>query len=199
MRSIGHPFTLAMAALGMSIAIITSYAVEPAHGFSLKPANLKQVPGACAQTLLCPAALASLLVVGHTGAAPLLYGLILWRLSRTVCRRTQEESRPLNLLLTCLAAIPGLVAGALPELGAVPAYHRAALLALICAAIVFCAPTVRLCAGIALLIAADALIALAPLPRVWNSIAVCACCATAVALNFYRVFRKRAPRPDFLR
>lgn len=193
----GHPLALVGAGLGALIALATTYAVEPAHGFSLKPVNLARAPVACAQALLYPAALLALMVpeelpVFHCAdPEPLLYGLLLWRLARTVCRRTQEESRPLNLMLVCLVALPALLAGVLP--GAMAA-HRAALLALICTGILFSAPHVRLWLAVVLLAAAGMLMDRAPLPGNWSFIAACLCCAAAVALNLYKLFRRRAPR-----
>ncbi len=204
---IGCPFTLGLAALGVLIAVGSSYAVEPAHGFSVKPVNLAQSPTACAQTLLYPAAaLGSSIALPATMrtatiAAPLFCGLILWRLARTVCRRTREESRPLNLMLICLAAVPALVAGVLPELcicGAGLIYYAvAAALAVVCAAIVFCAPSLRLWSGIALLVAGDALLALRPLPGNWSAFAGCACAVLAALLNAHRAFMRPIKRPEF--
>ncbi|MDY5219305.1 MAG: hypothetical protein SPH82_01835 [Eubacteriales bacterium] len=201
------PFTLAMAALGMCIAVLTAYIVERGHGFSLKPVNLARAPAACVQTLLYPAALTGLWIAAHrhgwkasgTGTA-LFYGLILWRLSRTVCRRTGEESRPLNLLLVTLMALPTAIGAVFPELtfGDMPmiSYAAAAALAALCAGVVFCAAAWRYWLGFMLVLAADALNALHPLPEVWNMAAACALCLAAVVLNLHRAFLRRAKRPE---
>ena len=201
------PFTLGGAALGALIALGTAYLVEPAHGFSLKPVNLALMPRACAQTLLYPAAALAICAVlpenvrkGFVGLEPLLYGLILWRLARTTCRRTDEESRPLNLLLVALTAIPAAIGAVLPELTlcGLPmiSFAAAAALAALCAGVVFCAPEWRYWLGYALVLAADALTMLQPLPERWNMIAGCACCLVAVILNLHKAFLRRAKRPE---
>lgn len=197
------PFTLGGAALGALIALGTAYLVEPAHGFSLKPVNLALMPRACVQTLLYPAAALALVAAmrdASVRAEPLLYGMILWRLARTTCRRTDEESRPLNLLLMALMAMPAIIwalrsDGTLCGVELRP-YAVASLLAGICAGAVFCAPAWRYWLGCALLLAAGALNALHPLPAVWNVVAVCACGLLALVLNLHRVFLRRAKRPD---
>ena len=197
------PFTLGGAALGALIALGTAYLVEPAHGFSLKPVNLALMPRACVQTLLYPAAALALVAAlrdASVRAEPLLYGMILWRLARTTCRRTDEESRPLNLLLMALMVMPAIVwalrsDGTLCGVELRP-FAAASLLAGICAGAVFCAPAWRYWLGCALLLAAGALNALHPLPGVWNAVAVCACSLLALVLNLHRAFLRRAKRPD---
>lgn len=197
------PFTLGGAALGALIALGTAYLVEPAHGFSLKPVNLALMPRACVQTLLYPAAALALVAAlrdASVRAEPLLYGMILWRLARTTCRRTDEESRPLNLLLMALMAMPAIIwalrsDGTLCGMELRP-YAVASLLAGICAGAVFCAPAWRYWLGCALLLAAGALNALHPLPDVWNAVAVCACGLIALVLNLHTAFLRRAKRPD---
>ena len=197
------PFTLGGVALGALIALGTAYLVEPAHGFSLKPVNLALMPRACVQTLLYPAAALALVAVLRDASfrtEPLLYGMILWRLARTTCRRTDEESRPLNLLLMALMATPAIVwalrsDGTLCGMELRP-FAVASLLAGICAGAVFCAPAWRYWLGCALLLAAGALNALHPLPDVWNTVAVCACGLIALVLNLHKAFLRRAKRPD---
>ena len=201
------PFTLGGAALGALIALGTAYLVESAHGFSLKPVNLALMPRACVQTLLYPAAALAICAVlpenvrkGFVGLEPLLYGLILWRLSRTTCRRTDEESRPLNLLLVALMAIPTAIGAVLPELTlcGLPmiSFAAAAALAALCAGVVFCAPAWRYWLGFVLVLAADALLVLQPLPERWSMIAGCACCLIAVILNLHKAFLRRVKRPE---
>ena len=201
------PFTLGGAALGALIALGTAYLMEPAHGFSFKPVNLALCPRACAQTLLYPAAALAIvralpaeLRESCVGLEPLLYGLILWRLARTTCRRTNEESRPLNLLLVALMAIPAAIGAVLPELNLcdllIISFAAAAALAALCAGVVFCAPAWRYWLGFALVLAADALTVLQPLPERWNMIAGCACCLIAVILNLHKAFLRRVKRPE---
>ncbi len=154
----GDIFTAA-AGIGMTISLVTAYAIEPPHGFSLKPRNVPFFPRACVQTLLYPAtACAAILLLSNGDGAQLdatlpavLFGLIPWRLSRTTARRTHDESRPLNLLLITFAAVPAITAIWLP---AVRPFALTATLALICSAAVFCAPSARLYAGIGFVIAA---------------------------------------------
>lgn len=201
------PFTLGGAALGALIALGTAYLVEPGHGFSFKPVNLALFPRACVQTLLYPAAALAICAVlpenvrkGFVELEPLLYGLILWRLARTTCRRTDEESRPLNLLLVALMAIPAAIGAVLPELNlcGLPmiSFAAAAALAALCAGVVFCAPAWRFWLGFALVLAADALTMLQPLPERWSMIAGCACCLIAVILNLHKAFLRRVKRPE---
>ena len=196
------PFTLGAAALGALIALATAYLVEPAHGFSLKPVNLALFPRACVQTLLYPAAALAVAALwdGSVRAEPLLYGMLLWRLARTTCRRTDEESRPLNLLLMALMAIPAIIwalrpDGTLRGMELLP-FAAAALLAGICAGIVFCAPAWRYWLGCALLLAAGALDVLQPLPEMWNMAAGCVCCMMALVLNLHKAFLRKAKRPE---
>ena len=201
------PFTLGGAALGALIALGTAYLVEPGHGFSLKPVNLKLFPRSCAQTLLYPAAalaIAAALPVElrerFVGLEALLYGLILWRLARTTCRRTDEESRPLNLLLVTLAALPTAAWLIWPELSfrgmQLLPFAAAAALAMLCAGAVFCAPAWRYWLGFMLVLAADALNVLHPLPELWNMAAGCALCLVAVILNLHKAFLRKARRPE---
>lgn len=149
------------AALGAAVSVLTNYAIERPHGFSLVPRNLGDAPLACVQTLLYPVALGladALLgkwrlwedLAGAPGLAP-FYGLMLWRLARTPHRRTADESRGMNLLLLALTGA-GVAAGAWME--ALAPLGLAGLLGLICAGAVFCAWTPRFAAGVVLLLAA---------------------------------------------
>lgn len=189
-------YTAAGAGLGMLISIVASYIIEPMRGFSLIPRNIGFFPKAAVQTLLYPAvvfALANLanwwgketfeLILDNFDSC-VLFGFVLWRLSRTVCRRASDESRPLNLLL--VAVCGGLFIGScfLEELSF---YAMAALLSLICAEVVFCAPGIRLYTGTVLLIAS------------MNTsspenpyMAVCiGCAAVAIILNLHKAFLKK--------
>ena len=185
----------------MMISVVASYVIEPMHGFSLSPRNIAFFPKAAVQTLLYPAVtfvLSALLIrlkpekgslndVFRMEYQVIFAGWILWRLSRTICRRAGDESRPLNLLLIAAAAIPVLACAWLPAQG----YAAAATLALVCAAIVFCAPGVRFYGGAALVLAAFALQIGRPLPEMWNTIAMAVCCAAAVILNLHKAFLRR--------
>lgn len=193
-------FTLCAAALGVAIAAGASYAVESPHGFSLKPVNYALAPRACLQTLLYPAAGAGFcLVLSRTTSASfqtilqsnfsaLLIGLILWRLARTVCRRSPDESLPLNLLMISLAALSIAVAAWMPGLRA---WALPVELALICAAATFCAPSVRLWCGIALTAAALALTQANPFISPFNAIVASLCATVAILLNLKHAFLKR--------
>ena len=76
-------------------------------------------------------------------------------------------------------------------LAGVAALAASLLLALLCAASVFCAPSVRLWCGVVLCGAALALAALRSLPPSFNSVAVCALSAAAIILNLKHAFLKR--------
>ena len=170
------------AGLGAAISIVASYAIEPRHAFSLKPANLSFIVGAAPQVLLYVVASAAVTVLMKVRILdmllPLLFGLIPWRLARTTCRRTQDESRKLNLILIAFAAIPTAASTFLPL---VQPYALAAYIALICAAIVFCAPSERFYAGIAL----TALAFLAP-----SAISIILALA-AILINAHKAFLKK--------
>ena len=143
------------AGAGTLISIITSYAIEPIHGFSLKSIDRRIIRSALVQGGLY---IVGVIVAYKTFkpqneglALPFLFGLIPWRLARSLCRRTEDESRPLNLLLITYAAIPAALTCSFPEI--LP-FAMCAGIALICSAIVFCAPSKRLYIGIALTAAA---------------------------------------------
>ena len=190
----GAFFTACAAALSALVAIVASYALEPAHGFSLKPRNLALCPRALLQTLLYPVlGAAAVLLHRRLGVSqaqflPLLAGLIPWRLARTVARRAADESRPLNLLLIAPTAAMAATACFLPVL--LP-WAAALLLALLCAAAVFCAPSIRLGCGVLLCGGTLALAALHPLPQTLNAAAACALCVAAFLLNLKQVFLRR--------
>ena len=138
--------------IGAVISIAASYGIEPIHGFSLKPDNIRFITSAAPQTLLY--VLIATIATTVTRARildmmmPLLFGLIPWRLARTTCRRTQDESRGINLFLILFAAIPTAVSTLLPI---AQSFALTAYVALVCAAIVFCAPSERFFAGIVLI------------------------------------------------
>lgn len=143
------------AGLGAAVAIAVTYAIDPPHGFSLKPANLRFVTSAVPQTLFYIAAVLATTLLMKSRILdmlmPMLFGLIPWRLARTTCRRAEDESRPLNLLLMAFTAIP---IAAITWLPIAQPFALTAYIALVCAAIIFCAMSKRLYAGIALAAAA---------------------------------------------
>ena len=65
------------------------------------------------------------------------------------------------------------------------------VLALLCAAAVFCAPSIRLGCGVLLCGGALVLAALHPLPQTLNAAAACALCVAAFLLNLKQVFLRR--------
>lgn len=143
------------AGAGTMISIITSYAIEPMHGFSLKSIDRRIIRSALIQGGLY---IAGVVLAYKTFkpqneglALPFLFGLIPWRLARTNCRRTEDESRSLNLLLISFAAIPAAIAAWYP---AAQSFAITGSVALLCGAAVFCAPGKRLYTGIVLTAAA---------------------------------------------
>ena len=171
------------AGLGAAIAIISSYAIERPHGISLMPSNLEYALHSYLQTLLYPAMIVTMNLILHdwyiTRRAA-LYGLIAWRLSFTICRRTADESRPLNLLMIAFAAIPAAIAGWYS-----PAYFFAitATMALVSSAAAFLAPGKRLYIGIALTLAA---LIRFPIPYINAALA-----AAAILINTKQAFLKK--------
>lgn len=181
-----HCFAACGAGLGMVISVIANYAMEPMRAFSLVPRSIGFFPKAAVQSLLYPAA--GMICVLQGWEMEFFTGLLLWRLSRTVCRRSRDESRKLNLLLMLVCA--GLAVGTLwmPELAE---SARGALLALICALMVFCAPGWRVYAGAVLVLAAHVQLAAGFLPEEWGMYAVCAACVIAVVLNLKQAFLRK--------
>ena len=170
------------AGLGAAISIATSYAIEPIHGFSLKPQNLRFAASAVPQTLLYPI-IAVITTLFTKKSVPemtlfLLSGLIAWRLARTTFRRTEDESRRLNLLLIACAAIPTALSTF--ETSARPVALMA-YIALICATIIFCYPTERHFIGIILI----AIAFLTP-PIIATILSL-----AAIAINLHKAFLKK--------
>ena len=172
------------AGAGTLISIVTSYVIEPMHGFSLKSIERRYIRDALIQTGLyisgCVVAYKYLRPHNEALSFPFLFGLIPWRLARTICRRTADESRPLNLFLTAYAAIPAAIAAWLP---AAAPFAITAAIALLCGAIVFCTPSKRLCIGIALIAAS-----LIPIPMPLISTALA---AAAIIINMKQAFLKK--------
>lgn len=183
-------YTACGAGLGMVISIIASYIIEPMHAFSLVPRNIGFFPKAAVQSLLYPAA--AILLFG-TGVK-VYAGFILWRLSRTVCRRSHDEARPLNLLLVTIPSILSIAALWQP----VDALAGVASVAMLCAVAVFCAPGWRIYCGAALVTAANVLLYFRMLPGEWNILpaewtipVVCISCIIAVILNTHKAFLRK--------
>jgi len=184
-------YTVCGAGLGMLISIITSYIIEPMHAFSLIPRNIGFFPKACVQTLLYPVAAALFLGLNVSFFA----GLILWRLSRTVCRRAADESRPLNLLLMATSVLSMAVVMYQHLVG----FSIAAAVAILCVVAVFCAPSWRIYLGTALVMFANAQLFLkTSMPQEWNMFPtewtipfVCICCVIAIILNLHKAFLKK--------
>ena len=190
-------YTICGTGLGMIISVFTSYAVEPMRAFSLIPRNVGFFPKAAVQSLLYPAFITVLVyiatwldesfvesLIDTMGTLEFMFGFLLWRLSRTVCRRAQDESRPLNLLLVTICAV-SIVAGAwMPEFqGFIVTW-----IVLICAAIVFCAPSWRLYVGIVLLLIG--IYHRAPIDEV-KMIPIVACTVGAVVFNLHKAFLRK--------
>lgn len=142
-------YTLAAAGVGAAIAVLSSLVIAPAKGFSLLPRNLGFAPKACAQVLLYPAAFLAAYALKKP-LEPSVWGFFagyaLWRLCRTVCRRSADESRPLNLMLMAVCAVAVAV---LPL-----SVSLCCLMALVCAMMVFLRISWRNLCGAALLIGA---------------------------------------------
>lgn len=174
-------YTVCGAALGMMISIVTSYIIEPMHAFSLIPRNIGYFPKAAVQTLLYPVLL---LFVFHEAV---IVGFVFWRLSRTVCRRTQDESRPLNLMLITAtgAAIITSMFGLSVD------YPVALFVSLICVAIVFCAPSWRFYGGIALIAAAISALAPGAELKTIFKVGIIACVVIAIIINLHKAFLKK--------
>lgn len=187
-------YTLCGAGLGMVISVVSCCAIEPMRAFSLIPRNLAFYPKAALQTLLYPAVMALVAYLGTwwdesvldhvlelAGSMEFLSGLLLWRLARTVCRRSNDESRALNLLL--VGAVSALtIAGA-------DNYAAAAWVALCCATIVFCAPSWRLYAGVGLLWIALGFME-SDMDRIHMLICI-GCAIIAFVLNLHKAFLRK--------
>lgn len=190
-------YTACGTGLGLLISVFTSYIVEPMRAFSLLPRNIVFFPKAAVQSLLYPVLMVGAWVfMSDKGGkmefnsiiSMLMAGMIFWRLSRTVCRRANDESRPLNLLLA--AACGGMIIANIwiPNL---EGYIVSVIAVMICAEIVFCAPGWRLYISTALLIGAFYMQMMPVLPEKWNMIAVITCSVLVIILNMHKAFLKK--------
>lgn len=193
---IENMFTLCGAGLGMVISIIAAYVIVPMHAFSLVPRNIAFFPKAAVQNLLYPVVIFVILAiftnaegepftaVFQSDFSYVFAGLILWRLSRTVCRRANDESRPLNLVLVAACALL-MIGGCFVEILYVFGFF--AIIALLCAIIVYCAPSVRLYVGFMLLCVAWLFYS----PYNQSHLIGIACSAIAIILNLHKAFLKK--------
>jgi len=161
---LGNFYLLCGCAASVVISIVLSLLIAPGKGFTPLPLNCRFAPKALLQELLYPAA-AAMVIVTLPGNSifthHLLLGLMLWQLSRTVCRRTESESRKLDWLLLGISAALAVLACLHP---AFFPYALCCGLALICAAAVYLAPSVRIYAGMAVVIGLIALAYFHPFP-----------------------------------
>ncbi len=162
----------------------------PVEKLSLAPPNYACAPRAIWQNLLYPAAVCGA-CWAHGKALPvsaMAAGWMLWRGARTVCRRSESESAPLNFWITAITGAAIIAALFLPQLMWVSACLT---LAMLCSAIVFAHFSVRIAMGAALLIGAQALSILHPLPQTAIYI-ICSVLSIAAPLtNLRHAFLKR--------
>lgn len=183
-------YTLAAAALAMLISIIVSLMIAPMKGFSLVPRNLGYAPKAMVQTLTYPALMFvcfELVNVKPDSAAGwgFYLGCILWRLSRTTCMRSADESRPLNLLLVAATGAM-IIAGSYVSTLMQPAF--CCFMALVCAMFVFLRFSWRNITAALLLFGAFVLHA----ENIdFHNLPLIACCLIAAAINLKHAFLKK--------
>ena len=162
----------------------------PVEKLSLAPPNYACAPRAIWQNLLYPAAVCGA-CWAHGKALPvsaMAAGWMLWRGARTVCRRSESESAPLNFWITAITGAAIIAALFLPQLMWVSACLT---LAMLCSAIVFAHFSVRIAMGAALLIGAQALSILHPLPQTAIYIICSVLSIAAPVINLRHAFLKR--------
>ena len=162
----------------------------PVEKLSLAPPNYACAPRAIWQNLLYPAAVCGA-CWAHGKALPvsaMAAGWMLWRGARTVCRRSESESAPLNFWITAITGAAIIAALFLPQLMWVSACLT---LAMLCSAIVFAHFSVRIAVGAALLIGAQALSILHPLPQTAIYIICSVLSIAAPVINLRHAFLKR--------
>lgn len=148
---LAHPYLLGGCASGAIMALLLLILLAEGRGFTLLPINYGFAPKAMVQELLYPAAMFALIFFAKFDIplVPLIFGWMLWRLCRTVCRRARTESKPLDWLLTITALAALILAHFFP---AVLPYALASFAVLVCAAAVYLAPSVRLYVSLAILL-----------------------------------------------
>ena len=147
------------------ISAALTFVMAGGKGFTLLPVNCGFAPRALLQVFLYPLAAAAV-VTGLEAAVDtrhILAGLILWQLSRTICRRTHTESKPLDWLLTIVCAVFAVAACLIP---ACLPYTLCCCAAFICAAILYCAPSFRLYICLAAVIGITALAYFHPFSKI---------------------------------
>ena len=162
----------------------------PFEKLSIAPPNYACAPRAIWQNLLYPAAVCGA-CWAHGKALPvsaMAAGWMLWRGARTVCRRSESESAPLNFWITAITGAAIIAALFLPQLMWVSACLT---LAMLCSAIVFAHFSVRIAMGAALLIGAQALSILHPLPQTAIYIICSVLSIAAPIINLQHAFLKR--------
>lgn len=168
-RLLGRPvellnfYLLCGCAAAVLISIVLSLLIAPGKGFTPLPVNCRFAPRALAQELLYPAVVGAATFLPGTNFSTLhiLLGMVFWQLSKTVCRRTQTESKPMDWLL-CIACAVFAVLACLH-----PAFLPCAVCcgaALISAVIVYLAPSVRLYISTAVVMGLIALAYFHPMP-----------------------------------
>ncbi len=196
--TVGFAFDPQMPAPGMGVAAgagltliisVLTLVIVPSVGFSIVPRCIARAPAAIVQDLLYPAAAIALCYTQH--AEPsfpcLLAGMILWRGARTVCRRSESESAPLNFWITLASA--AITAAALfdSRLAEAAIYID---LAVLCAAIVFAHLSWRIAFGTILICAVCVLSPLNLVPQNWTYIIGSVLCAAAPLLNLKHAYRR---------
>lgn len=189
-------YTLCTAGIGMVLGFFISCMVVRAPRISLLPRNLGYAPKAIFQVLLYPALAMAAIYFYDFPLIPALAGLIPWRLARTVCRRSKAESRPLDLMLVFISAFSLmliLLVNTYPPYTKYLPYAYAFYAALLCAELVFCAPSVRLYLGTLMIAGAGAIMHIFPFADelvVLNPISAAVLCGGAVLLNMKNAFLK---------
>jgi len=189
-------YTLCTAGIGVAVGFFISCMVVRAPRISLLPRNLGYVPKAIFQTLLYPVLAMAAIYLYDFPLIAAMAGLIPWRLARTVCRRSQDESRPLDLLLMFFSAFSLMVIlliNTYPPYDALMPYAYAFFAAMLCAELVFCAPSVRLYLGTLMVAGAGVIMHIFPFADdlvVLNPLSAAALCSGAIFLNFKNAFLK---------
>ena len=162
---LGNFYLLCGCGAAVLISIIMSLLIARGKGFTPFPINCGFVPKALLQVFVYPTAVVVLLVSGKFGidTRHMLAGLILWQLSRTVCRRIRMESKPLDWLLTVVCAVFAVLACLHP---AFMPYAVCCAAVFACAAIVYLAPSVRLYLCMAVVIGICTLAYFHPMPYI---------------------------------
>ena len=145
---LGNFYLLCGCAAAVLISIIMSLLIARGKGFTPFPINCGFAPKALLQVFLYPAAAlaAAMRLDVSIDLRHILVGLMLWQVSRTVCRRIKLESKPLDWLLAIVCAVFAVLACLHP---AFLPYAVCCGVAFACAAIIYLAPSVRLYVSLA--------------------------------------------------